>query len=216
MSVGFRIVVLTAVGACLSGCFSAGARWWGAQPSAAEASAAAVAVADVATMPIQAVFLIPFLAGDTLSTARSNAGAARMAKKIDAGLQEIKGDPTIVIRKRWHLSADDVRQAIVVQSFQDQTIPYTSGLLHQILQECDRADTRVGDYVCYHHACSTDFLVEQYPRALEKGRSNPTRLIGIVSNPNTPVSLVLPVAKSKNLPARAVRAAQKRLTDSSQ
>ena len=188
---------------CSTSCFSGVARYWGDEPT--EFDKILASVLDVATLPVQAPVMAT--AGAVKSSKNRKASARKKLLAI------MVTNPSIVVRRNLHLSKEEEIRAVVIDSLKDPASTYTEEMLREILSECDREKSHVGDYVFYQGACSEAFLVNEYPRALQEAESGirQTRLSAIVSNKKTPRALVEAVANSDALPYGVVVKARYRL-----
>jgi hypothetical protein len=114
--------------------------------------------------------------------------------------KKLEQDPEIVFREGWHTSSNGVNVGVLQQALTDGQTPFTDAMLRRMFAES--SNVRVIDYVFRHPACSTNFLMESFPEALQRCESQVlcVRLGSIVSNTNTPLEVIKPALDHSNVP----------------
>ena len=123
-------------------------------------------------------------------------------------LEQIRNDPEIALKERWHQSQDKARYGIFMNSFGDPKIHYTESMLQRIYDEAPV----LRDYIFINSACSPEFLSAHFQEAFNRcQKKSYVMLANIVANPNTPIELVEEVAQAQQLPVGAVEPAKQAL-----
>jgi len=113
----------------------------------------------------------------------------------------IQKDPGVVLSEHWDKSPDSAKQTAFRESFSDHTVNYSLDMLVRIYE----AAPTMRDYVFFHRACSTEFILSHFKEAYERSdKISYTMLAGMMNNPNTPIELIEQVAESNQLPVGAV------------
>jgi len=116
----------------------------------------------------------------------------------------IQRNPGVVLSEHWDKSPDSAKQTAFRESFGDPAVNYSLDMLMRIYEDAPA----MRDYVFFHRACSTEFIVEHFKEAYDRcDKISYTMLAGMMSNPNTPIELIEQVAKA-NLPVGATHTAQ--------
>ena len=162
----------------LTGCFSMVTRTgngWSGDPPSKNAKVTA-GVADAVTLPIQA----PLIAAAAI--ARDNRQA-----ETDRGQQllvEIKKNPEYIFQHRLHVSSSRTDRDAVVNSFWDNSVPFTDAQLRRLYKEIKGAQNI---YVLCNPHCSLKFLGEiRAEIEIRNPVTNTPAFEQILKNPNIP------------------------------
>lgn len=113
-------------------------------------------------------------------------------------LSQARHDPEIVLRERW-LDAWDERRRVLNDNMATGAIPFSEEQLERLYKTWTYGE------VFRHPACSAEFLARHFETVAARAEHiNHTDLAALVSNPATPLELVMRVAASQTLPVGAV------------
>ena len=193
------VVCMASTTGCMSLLVSGGGT--GGEPSAGTKIAAGTV--DVVTLPVQAIVFAGWWSLESAHEAKQGKSGARGRSQNlqpeETLRKKLEQDPEIVFREGWHTSSDGEKIRALLGAFTDERTPFTDGMLRRIFAESSVEG--VSDWVFYHPACSTNFLIENFPEALQRCESQArcVRLEAIVLNTNTPIELVRSIEEKTNV-----------------